>query len=309
MTISVVVPVYNRGPKIKPTLDAVLAQTLAPLEIIVVDDGSSDDSADWIETYYSDKVQVIRQRNGGVARARNRGLREARGEFIAFLDHDDVWHPTKLERQLEALQTAPQAALCWCLWREIESDGRERAAGQSLWEQPFWRGRSGDVFDEFVPKNVIISASVPLIRARALREIGGFDAKTQPCDDWDCWLRLARRHRFVFLNETLLDYSWHESNQSRDEVAMWRASQRALIQHWPRLGKRPRVLWLVLGLKPFLRTVTPFYRTARAAVGRGDWKTVRRAIVAGFWRYPFLIFVPQWLYVFSRLLRRDSRPF
>ena len=309
MSVSVIIPVYNRGARVRATLDSVLAQTLAPLEIIVVDDGSNDDSAAWIEANYETKIRVVRQQNGGVARARNRGLQAAQGEFVAFLDHDDVWHPTKLERQFKALQDEPQAALCWCLWREIEENGSEREAGQRLFDQPFWRGRSGHVFDDFIPKNVLLSASVPLIRARCLRAVGGFDPATQPSDDWDCWLRLARHYPFVFLNETLLDYSWHSHNQSQDEIAMWKGSQRALIKHWAILWNKPRVLWLVVALKPFLRTATPFYQTARAAIARGDWKSVRRALFACFLRYPFIIFIPQWIYIFIRFLKRDSRRF
>jgi glycosyltransferase involved in cell wall biosynthesis len=308
MTVSVIVPVYNRGPQIAPTLDSVLQQTLSPLEVIVVDDGSVDESATWIEAHYGARVQVIRQPNGGVARARNRGLQQARGEFIAFLDHDDIWHPNKLERQIQALHSAPDAALCWCLWREIEADGTEREAGKRLWEQPFWRGRSGWVFDDFTPKNILLSASVPLIRTHALREIGGFDPRTQPSDDWDCWLRLARRHSFVFLPETLLDYSWHATNQSHDERAMWHGSQRALIKHWPAFWKRPRVLWLVLGYAYFLKTFD-FYQQARAAIARGDWREVRRQMVRSALRFPGSLFTAQWVYVLLRFLKRDARPF
>ena len=308
--ISVVVTTFNRGARIAATLDSVLAQTVAPCEILVIDDGSTDDTADWITAHYAahSSLRVIRQPNAGVAAARNRGLNEARGEFVAFLDHDDIWHPHKLERQRQALQSAPQAAMCWCLWREIEADGNERADGQRLFDQLFWRGRSGRVFDDFIPKNVLLSASVPLIRTSFLRQIGGFDSRTQPSDDWDCWLRLARRHPFVFLNETLLDYAWHSENQSQDEALMWRSSQRALIKHWPALWKRPRVLWNVIGTAYFLKTLRP-YQKARRALRQGDWKTVRRQIVWAALRFPFSIFTAQWVYLLLRLLKRDARPF
>ncbi len=309
-SVSVVVTTFNRHSLIAPTLDSVLAQTHAPLEILVVDDGSTDDTASWIENHYArrENLRVIRQQNAGVAGARNRGLQEVHGEFVAFLDHDDIWHPPKLERQLAALQSAPQAALCWCLWREIEADGSERAVGKRLFDQTFWRGRSGMVFDDFVPTNVLLSASVPLIRTEKLRAIGGFDAHTQPSDDWDCWLRLARRYPFVFLNETLLDYAWHDDNQSNDEELMWRASQRALIKHWPALWKRPRVLWNVVGQAYFLKSVRP-YQKARRAIGQSDWREVRRQIAIAALRFPFSIFTAQWLYIVLRLLKRDARPF
>lgn len=308
MPISVIVPTYNRGPLVQKTLDSIVAQTLSPLEIIVVDDGSTDSTPHWIENHYGDKIRVIRHANGGVARARNRGLEEASGEFIAFLDHDDLWHPHKLEVQLAALKSNPKAALVWTKWREVNETGTPLALEKHLWAQPFWKGRSGKVLQDFVPKNLILSASIPLIRARFLREAGGFDPRTAPSDDWDLWLRLARKHPFVFVDEVTVDYVWHEQNQSRDELKMWRASQRALIKHWPLLWKRPRALWLVVGYAYFLKAADPFYQNARFAVGRGDWHEVKKQMRAVIWRYPLSLFTAQWVYLLIRLLRRDSRP-
>ena len=195
--ISVVVTTFNRGARIAATLDSVLAQTVAPCEILVIDDGSSDDTAAWIEKHYAQhaNLRVIGQENAGVAAARNRGLREVRGELVAFLDHDDIWHPQKLQRQLDALQSAPQAALCWCLWREIEAAMATSAPLVNVCStNRSGEGAAGAFSMISFPKTCLISASVPLIRTAFLRQIGGFDARTQPADDWDCWLCLARRY-------------------------------------------------------------------------------------------------------------------
>jgi glycosyltransferase involved in cell wall biosynthesis len=115
--VSVVIPVYNRGARLQPTVQSVLEQTLssAEIEIIIVDDGSTDDTVAFLHKTYGDepRVKIVTQPNGGVARARNRGLEEARGEFIAYLDHDDFWLPHKIEQQLALSKASPISV--WCI--------------------------------------------------------------------------------------------------------------------------------------------------------------------------------------------------
>ena len=124
-TVSVVIPTYNRGPLIAATLDSALHQTRAPLEVIVVDDGSTDGTPDWIEAHYGARVRLIRQSNGGAARARNFGLAETRGEFIAFLDHDDLWLPQKLSLQLEAMESNARVGVVYSSWVAVDETGQE----------------------------------------------------------------------------------------------------------------------------------------------------------------------------------------
>jgi glycosyltransferase involved in cell wall biosynthesis len=118
--VSVVIPVYNRGARLQPTIESALEQTLPShdYEIIIVDDGSTDDTLAFLQLTYADepRIKIVSQQNGGVARARNRGLEEARGEFSAYLDHDDFWLPNKLEKQLAAFEGKPAVGVIYCRW-------------------------------------------------------------------------------------------------------------------------------------------------------------------------------------------------
>jgi glycosyltransferase involved in cell wall biosynthesis len=312
--VSVVVPVYNRGAAVAPTLDSVLAQTLpsADVELIVVDDGSRDGSADWIEAHYGARpnVRVVRQPNAGVAQARNRGLQEARGQFIAYLDHDDIWEPTKLQRQLEAFEGHPEMGVVYCLWNQITPQGdttprgiESRVGLQVNWPQ-------GQVFAKMLAGNFIVSMSVPLIRTGLLREIGGFDPETAPCDDWDLWIRLAQRAEFGFVNEALVNYIQHGEQQSRNLSAMERAAVRLLRKNWRAIGRNPKAIWFqVSAMLMFPRTDQVVYDQARRAIAEGKWNLARRHLKTGIRHNPVTLLTPQWLFLLRLLVKRRARWF
>ena len=309
LTISVVIPIYNRGEKIAATLDSVFAQTLAPLEIILVDDGSTDGTADWIEAHYAGRIRLIRQANGGVARARNRGLEASNGEWIAFLDHDDEWAPEKLDKQLALAQINPETGVVYCAWSCLDANGKvtengtERLrAGAVTWPQ-------GQVFSALLRHDFIISMSVPLIKTNLLRKIGGFDPQTVPADDWDVWLRLARHCEFAFVPEVLVFYRFHDAQQSADQLQILKGKQRVFAKHRKYLFSHPKALWFYASAAYFFKTTDPFYHQAREALAQFDWKATRRVIFRALRRYPLLWLTPQWLYLFKRLVRRDGRPF
>jgi glycosyltransferase involved in cell wall biosynthesis len=307
--VSVIIPVYNRGRQIAATLDSVLQQTLSPLEVIVVDDGSVDESATWIEAHYGARVQVIRQPNGGVARARNRGLQQARGEFIAFLDHDDIWHPNKLERQLETLRARPECGVAYSLWQQIGVDGEAAPGHDLLMQDENWMLPEGRLFAGLLRHNFLISMSVPLVRTALAREVGGFDPQTVPCDDYDFWLQLSRRTQFALVREVLVFYNHHENQQSRDQLKMWHGKRRAQLKHWRAISYRPKVLWFIVAYGYFLRTAEPFYGRARGAIAQSNWPEAKRQIVKCSLRHPLTLFTPQWLYVVKRLVTKNARPF
>lgn len=313
MSISVVIPTYNRGPKIAATLESVFAQTLAPLEIIVIDDGSTDGTADWIEAHYGDKIRVVRQANGGVARARNRGLNEARGEFIAYLDHDDRWLPQKLEQQLAALHNNSQAGVAYCLWQEIDDNEQQMGRAGVLQPDEWNRLPQGDVFALMMHRNIILSMSIPLVRTALLREVGGFDPALVPCDDWDVWIKLARRGEFVAVAQTLVVYVRHSNQQSSQETTMVEAARKLMLCHLkanPLFALRhPRTLWLALSVRAFARSRRPFYDQARAAIVKRQWRRATAVLCRAWLRHPLLLLTPQWVYVTIRLLRRNSSPF
>ncbi|HXV65552.1 MAG TPA: glycosyltransferase family 2 protein, partial [Vicinamibacteria bacterium] len=160
------IPTHNRGDALARAVTSIQAQTVAPAEIIVVDDGSTDGSAERIRTEFP-RVRVVRQSNLGVSAARNAGIRSSNGELVAFLDSDDEWLPRKLERQLDALAASPDAVLCHTneIWirngRRVNPMKKHRKYG-------------GDIFEKSLPL-CIISPSSSLVSRRVLDAVGYFD--------------------------------------------------------------------------------------------------------------------------------------
>ncbi|MBW3636700.1 MAG: glycosyltransferase [Armatimonadetes bacterium] len=284
MKISVVIPTFNRGAAIAATLDSVLNQTHAPLEIIVVDDGSTDGTADFIAAHYGNKVRLIRQQNSGVARARNRGLRESRGEWIAFCDHDDRFHPQKFER-FSAFD-GEDVGVIVPRWREV---------GAQIHESPSVAPRNAFSW-LFGWHNPIVSMSVPLVKREVMLHIGGFDPRCAPADDWDLWLRLARVTKFAWVDEILVDYSLHDGQQRDDPARMFRAVRRVLGKHPFELARRPLLLWWLLFSGAFVPSIGAYKRFQNGE---------NRAIFDAMRAHPLSILSPQWLSLGARILLRQ----
>lgn len=212
--ISVVMPCYNGMRTVERSLRSVLAQTHDTLELIVVDDGSRDDSVSVIAAHAArdPRVRLISQENRGPAPARNRGLGAARGEFIAFLDADDTWEPDCLEALLAALLADRDAALAYCGWQNLGITGG--------------RGEPFVPADYELPNKVEIFLSgcrwpihAALTRAQAIRASGGFDESLKACMDFDLWLRIATAYRIVRVPRVLAYYHHHAATQiTRDRV-------------------------------------------------------------------------------------------
>lgn len=224
--VSIVIPTYNHAQFVLATLESVWAQTFADYEVIVVNDGSPDNTAAVLEPLArTGRIRYIEQANGGQARARNTGIGLARGAFIALLDDDDLWPPDKLAWQVAALQDDPDAAVVYGKAFPIDADGKPSDPTPEL--ALLFGGNvslpEGDVFDSFWTHNHIVSPGQSLIRASFLAKIGGepFDPRIRGCDDWDVWLRLSRDHRFRYQNTVALHYRLHAHNASRDLTAMY----------------------------------------------------------------------------------------
>jgi hypothetical protein len=219
-SVSVVIPTYNSGRFLAQALDSVLAQTLPPEEVIVVDDGSRDDTSDRVKPY-AGRVRVIRQENQGVAAARNRGLGEATGDVIAFLDADDVWHPRKLEMQVQALAENPDLVLL----------------GTALFD---WPGQvpamtavsTRDVtpvsYRRLVVKNYFATSAL-VVRRQALEKAGTFDTALSGPEDYDLWLRVAALGPVGNLNLALTGYRSVVGSLSKHAVNM-EAGMRRILQ-------------------------------------------------------------------------------
>src|SRR2546427_7996178 len=204
--VSVIIPNYNYGPYLPQALDSVLAQSYPHVEIVVVDDGSQDESESIIRSY-GNRVRSINQKNQGVSAARNRGARESTGELLAFLDADDVWLPAKLERQVELILCDPEIGLVHCGIEEINSEGT------SL--RTFLDGMQGWVSREMLRFNrsvIIASGSTALVPRRTFEAVSGFDPKLSTSADWEFCYRVASRQRVGFIPEPLVKYRIHGSN-------------------------------------------------------------------------------------------------
>ncbi|MCU0523777.1 MAG: glycosyltransferase family 2 protein [Elainella sp. Prado103] len=190
--ISVIIPAYNAANTIEETLKSVLQQTWTDFEVIVIDDGSTDHTAEIVNHFSDPRICLYSYANGGLPTARNRGIAQAKGELIAFLDADDLWTADKLELQQAALQQSPQAgvAYSWTSFMTVTPAGQIFQPGS-----PYaW---SGEVYAQLLVADFILSGSNVLVRRSAIETAGWFDPALKSCEDWDYWLRLAARWPFV----------------------------------------------------------------------------------------------------------------
>lgn len=211
--VTVVVPTYQGEAYVRATLDSVLAQTFTDYELVVCDDGSTDGTLAILGSY-GDKLRLVRQKNRGVAAARNRAAETARGEFLAFLDHDDLWEPEMLATLVPLLQADPAVGLVYSDALVIDKTGLVRGR----------RGRylqyhQGDVFDHLLHGN-FIPVETTLMRTALYRELGGCDEGLRYLEDYDLCLRVARKARVGFHPGPLARYRVHDRNLSHDREPM-----------------------------------------------------------------------------------------
>lgn len=188
--ISVISPVYNAEKTIRETIESVLNQTLTDFELIIVNDGSQDATLEVISSIQDLRIKVFSYANAGVSASRNRGIIQATGEYISFIDADDLWTPDKLEAQFNALKEHPEAAIAYSWTDWIDESSQLIGAGVH-------QTASGNVYGKLLLGDFIGSGSNPLIRKQALVEVGGFDQSLVHAEDWDLWLRLAARYHFI----------------------------------------------------------------------------------------------------------------
>ena len=210
--VSVIIPNYNYASYVREAIDSVLAQDYPSVEVIVVDDGSSDDSRAVIESY-GDKVRAIFQQNQGVCATRNNGVKVSRGEFVAFLDADDAWMPSKISRQMERFAN-PDVGLVHVGVSHIDG------AGKVIREDV--EGKEGRVAsDLLLLKPVILGGgSGVVIRRHIFDAVGGFDTRLSTSADWELYYRIATRCEVAFVPEALVRYRVHGSNMHNNIAAM-----------------------------------------------------------------------------------------
>jgi glycosyltransferase involved in cell wall biosynthesis len=222
--VSVVIPAFNASDTILEALESVSQQTYRNLEIVVVDDGSTDGTSALVQHHQQRdaRVRLIQKPNGGVASARNAGIRSSLGAFVAFIDADDLWHPTKIAKQMTALLAGgPETALVYSPFRVIDIDGKVLSSSRRF-------GASGWVLYRHFHANLVGNGSSILVRKEVLEELGGFDprlreAGAEGCEDLLLQLRIAARYRFAEVSEYLVGYRRRPGSMSSNAEQMIRS--------------------------------------------------------------------------------------
>ena len=210
--ISVIIPTYNRAYCLPRAIDSVLAQSHPVEKICVIDDGSTDDTHQLLQSNYP-QIHYIRQENKGVSAARNEGVRKSKSQWIAFLDSDDEWLPHKIEKQLFELTQQPMYKLIHCDEVWIRNGVRVNPMNKH-------KKSGGDIFESCLPL-CAISPSASIIQRELLLEVGLFDESLPACEDYDLWLRICSRYPVLYVNEKLLrKYGGHEDQLSRQHWGM-----------------------------------------------------------------------------------------
>lgn len=239
--VSVIIPAYNGAAFIAQTLRSVLAQTYSNLEVLVVDDGSTDETAEIVTTFgqVDPRVRLLHQANAGVAAARNLAIAQSQGEFIAPIDADDLWYPENLERQVHCMVEGGDAVGLVYSW-SIDIDETATPLGSFRASEI-----QGNVYPTLVCHNFLGNASASMIRRSCLEEVGGYDPtlrdrKAQGCEDWDLYLRIAERWEFRVVPAFLIGYRKLSASMSCDYSQMARSHNlvmQTVQQQHPELPK------------------------------------------------------------------------
>lgn len=200
--VSVIIPSYNQGKFITATIDSILNQTFKDFEIIVVVDGSTDDTKLQLEKY-KNKIKIIELERSERAVARNTGVKNSSGEYIAFVDSDDIWKPKKLETQIPALDENKKTVLVYCASERINEHGNKIKTAKRQTQ-----GYSGNVYEKLLLRNFVVSAT-PVLKRCALEQTDGFITKYIPYEDWELWIRLSTTGNFKFIDTPLASYRIH----------------------------------------------------------------------------------------------------
>jgi glycosyltransferase involved in cell wall biosynthesis len=220
--VSVIIPTYNRAHLVGEAIESVLSQTYEDLELIVVDDGSEDETRKIVSSY-SSQITYLHQEQEGVSAARNRGIEQAQGEYLSFLDSDDLWLKEKLYLQMEYLTSHPEILICY-------TDEIWIRKGVRVNPMKKHRKYSGMIFEHCLPLCIVSPSSV-VIKRQLLDEVGGFDETLEVCEDYDLWLRISARYPIRFIEKPLIvKRGGHGDQLSRKWNGQDRFRIRALVK-------------------------------------------------------------------------------
>lgn len=228
--VSIILPTYNRAHCIKRAVDSVLCQTYPHWELLVVDDGSTDNTEEVIAAYAAsdERVRYYGQSfNRGVSAARNEGIRQARYDYIAFQDSDDVWHEDKLEKQMRIFEENPDAGLVYCAVQGTKQDGSPVRIPDNSMERQFLRG---NLYQLLLQGNVIGAPAV-VMRKECAVQCGGFDETLSCLEDWELFLRIAKVYEIGYADEALVDADFHDGGVSSHAGGYFQARCQMIVMH------------------------------------------------------------------------------
>jgi glycosyltransferase involved in cell wall biosynthesis len=229
-TVDVIIPAFNAARYLPFAIESVISQTFDDWQILLVDDGSTDNTGDVVAPFvsrYDSKIKYIKQENRGLPAARNTAIRESTSEFLALLDADDVWLPCRLQDSMKVLAEHPQAGLSYGLIVRIDPDGRLGST---------WAGNLKDVEGRIAPhiymRNVDLPCPTITFRRRCIDEVGMFDEGMSATEDRDLWLRIALRYEVVFVPKVLAYYRMSPNSMSTDPRRMLQAQEQFIRKHY-----------------------------------------------------------------------------
>lgn len=290
--VSVVIPSYNRAKYIAETIESVLDQTYRNIEVIVIDDGSTDNTGEVVSQYLP-RIKYIRQANAERGASRNHGLSISKGEYIAFLDSDDVWLPTKVEHDLRIFSSSPRIGLVCSNAVQIDAAGRQLKLLRP-------KAYSGTVTDRLIVNNFVLMAT-HLAKTAAVRQLNGFreERELSGSEDWELWVRLSTSVEFFHSNEVTARIRTHDENTMGDATGMSRSMSYALdimessdylsATQRSRLNRSRGVVCLINAIN---------YCSAR------NYKTAISELKNAFLKYPAVCMDPRFGYTFFRMVFR-----
>lgn len=250
--VSIIIPTYNAGQYIREALSSALSQNYQNFEIIVIDDGSTDDTEEIIKKYFiKDNIHYIQTKHSGLASmARNTGLKASKGHYIAFLDADDTWTPDKLKLQIELFDEA--TAL---VYSDGEIIGQSKKNGQKYSDLvKFYKGH---VFHKLILKNFIATSSV-VVKKSALDELGMFseNPKLRVGEDYDLWLRIAQKYKIKYSPKILFSYRIHPDSVTKNKTKAYKNIS-YLYKKWLKknLSPKEKILFTIALLKNYLKII------------------------------------------------------
>ncbi|CAN5744279.1 hypothetical protein BH23ACT10_BH23ACT10_32460 [soil metagenome] len=296
--VSVVIPAYNASTHVRTAVTSALQQTYQPIEVVVVDDGSTDATPQIVTSLAvaDSRVRLIRQPNQGVAAARNRGIAASRGTYVAPLDADDYWLPDKIRSQVARIEAGgPGMGLVYCWWITVDANGRR------IGTSPRWT-EEGNLFRALLHTNMIGNGSLPLFRRACLDVVGTYDTSLRArggegCEDWDLSLRIASRYDIGVVPMFASAYRRVPRSMSTDIDKMRRSFQLVMAQVQETTPDLPGavVRWSRASYSCYLATT---------AYGNGEYGHVVRLIARAVARDPLAVLWPSAMLVLCRALIR-----